>query len=137
LKDCINQTVGDALSDMLVVELILASRQLSVVEWNSLYTDLPCRQLKVTIKDRTIIRTFDAERQASEPAGLQASIDDLVELRNRTAGKQCFRSFVRPSGTEDVVRVYAEGDIQANADSLALHVSQVVFDLAGGVGARP
>ncbi len=137
LKDCINQTVGDALSDMLVVELILASRQMSVAEWNALYTDLPCRQLKVTIKDRTVIKTFDAERQVSEPVGLQAALDNLVAQSNRANGQACFRSFVRPSGTEDVVRVYAEGDTQANTDHLAAEVSRVVYDLAGGVGNRP
>jgi phosphoacetylglucosamine mutase len=133
LKDCINQTVGDALSDMLVVELVLAMRHLSASEWNLLYTDLPSRQLKVSIKDRSVIRTTDAERRVSEPALLQAEIDKLVQ----TFEFKLTRSFVRPSGTEDVVRVYAESDTQANADKLATQVAQLVYDLAEGVGKRP
>lgn len=44
---------------------------------------------------------------------------------------------VRPSGTEDVVRVYAEADTQTNADKLALEVAMAVFRLAGGVGSTP
>ena len=36
------------------------------------------------------------------------------------------RSFVRPSGTEDCVRVYAEADTRENADSLADDVVQIV-----------
>lgn len=40
------------------------------------------------------------------PAGLQEAIDRLVK-RHKMA-----RSFVRPSGTEDVVRVYAEAETQ-------------------------
>ena len=133
LKDCINQTVGDAISDMLVVELILSIRDLSVTDWDSLYTDLPSRQLKVTIKDRNVIKTTDAERRVSQPSELQDGIDSLI----KTLGFKSARSFVRPSGTEDVVRVYAEADTQENADQLALQVSQLVYDLAGGVGKRP
>ena len=133
LKDCINQTVGDALCDMLLVELILGMRQLSIADWNQMYTDLPSRQLKVTIKDRTMIKTTDAERRVSQPAELQRQIDALVSLSNSKE----YRAFVRPSGTEDVVRVYAEADTQENCDKLAKQVSQLVFDLAGGVGNRP
>ncbi len=136
LKDCINQTVGDAISDLLVVELILAMRDLSVADWNKLYTDLPSRQLKVKIKDRTVIETCDAERRVAKPAELQVQLDALVASSPMSeVGKA--RAFVRPSGTEDVVRVYAEADTQANADELALCVSRLVYDLVGGVGDRP
>jgi len=44
---------------------------------------------------------------------------------------------VRPSGTEDVVRVYAEADTQEAADSLAADVAKLVFDIVGGVGPVP
>lgn len=131
LKDCINQTVGDAISDMLVVELILALKNMTISDWDCLYTDLPSRQLKVTIKDRNLIKTTNAERIVSDPAQLQVEIDKLV-LNYKKA-----RAFVRPSGTEDVVRVYAEADTQLNVDDLAAKVSQLVYDLAGGVGKRP
>ena len=38
---------------------------------------------------------------------------------------------MRPSGTEDVVRVYAEADIQQAANSLAQKVSELVNKSAG------
>ena len=47
------------------------------------------------------------------------------------------RSFVRPSGTEDVVRVYAEAATRAGADNLAYNVCCKVFELASGVGEAP
>lgn len=47
------------------------------------------------------------------------------------------RSFVRPSGTEDVVRVYAEAATQAEADALAAAVGRLVYRHAGGVGEEP
>lgn len=65
------------------------------------------------------------------PAGLQAAIDAAVAKYPQG------RAFARPSGTEDAVRVYAEADTQAAADSLAREVAQLVFDRAGGVGNRP
>ncbi|XP_067657055.1 phosphoacetylglucosamine mutase-like [Haliotis asinina] len=131
LMDVINQTVGDAISDMLVVEAILYARGWSIEDWDKCYTDLPNRQLKVKVSDRTAITTTDAERKVVTPAGLQAAIDQLV------TGYKQGRSFVRPSGTEDVVRVYSEADTRESADSLAYEVGLKVYELAGGVGDKP
>ncbi|XP_013413352.1 phosphoacetylglucosamine mutase-like [Lingula anatina] len=127
----INQTVGDAISDLLLVETILHSKGWSIEDWNDAYTDLPNRQLKVKVKDRTVIQTTDAERKTTSPKGLQEAIDALVEKYPDG------RAFVRPSGTEDIVRVYAEAETQKNADMLAHEVSVEVYNLAGGVGEKP
>ncbi|XP_014829918.1 PREDICTED: phosphoacetylglucosamine mutase [Poecilia mexicana] len=127
----INQTVGDAISDMLLIEAILAIKGMTVQQWDAIYSDLPNRQLKVKVSDRRVIDTTDAERRAVTPAGLQEAIDDLVKKYEKA------RSFVRPSGTEDVVRVYAEADTQESADALAHEVSLAVYGLAGGVGDEP
>ncbi|XP_023596151.1 phosphoacetylglucosamine mutase isoform X2 [Trichechus manatus latirostris] len=129
--DLFNQAAGDAISDMLVTEAILALKGLTIQQWDALYTDLPNRQLKVKVADRQVINTTDAERQAVTPPGLQEAINGLVKKYRLS------RAFVRPSGTEDVVRVYAEADSQESADSLAHEVSLAVFQLAGGVGERP
>ena len=48
-SDLINQTVGDALSDLLMVEAILTCEKQSFADWNSHYTDLPSRQEKVKV----------------------------------------------------------------------------------------
>lgn len=78
-----NQTVGDALSDILLVETVLHARGWSLADWEKNYRDLPNRQLKVTIKDRNVIKTKDAERQCESPRGLQEEIDRLVLLYPR------------------------------------------------------
>ncbi len=69
--------------------------------------------------------------RTKSPAPLQPALDALAE--RFTHG----RCFVRPSGTEDVVRVYAEAETQADADELAIQASQAVWRLAGGVGQMP
>ncbi|KAJ3815991.1 phosphoacetylglucosamine mutase [Lentinula aff. lateritia] len=132
LTELINQTVGDALSDMLLVEVVLAHKSYSGEEWNSLYVDLPNRLAKVSVPNRNAFRTEDAERRLVSPPGLQTKIDELI---NRYQGG---RSFVRPSGTEDVVRVYAEAALRTQADELAMRVAGLVYDEAGGeTASRP
>lgn len=129
--DLINQAVGDAMSDMLVVETILNARGWDLPQWYSCYTDLFNRQLKVKVKDRTVVKTSETETEALEPEGLQDAINKAVVKYSQG------RSFARPSGTEDVVRVYAESNSREAADALALEVAQLVYDYAGGVGERP
>ncbi|KAF9360257.1 Phosphoacetylglucosamine Mutase [Mortierella sp. AD094] len=132
LSDVINQTVGDAFSDLLLVETILTQRQWTPKIWDQAYTDLPNRLVKVVVKDRSIFKTVDAERKLVEPAGLQDAIDAIV-LKFRDG-----RSFVRPSGTEDVVRVYAEAATRPETDELAFRIGGLVFDYNSyGSGTRP
>ena len=47
LSKLINQAVGDALSGLLLVEVILQHMGWSINKWNELYHDLPSKQLKV------------------------------------------------------------------------------------------
>lgn len=110
LAELINQTVGDALSDILLVEVVLAHKGYSGYEWDAIYSDLPNRLVKVVVSDRTVFKTEDAERRLTSPPNLQKKLDELV--RKYDGG----RSFVRPSGTEDVVRVYAEATLRPQAD---------------------
>lgn len=110
LTELINQTVGDALSDLLLIETILVNRRWGPKEWDAAYTDLPNRLVKVLVKDRNVFTTTDAERTLVSPQGLQAKIESTVQKYPKG------RSFVRPSGTEDCVRVYAEASGRAEAD---------------------
>lgn len=120
VTELINQTVGDALSDLLLVEVILAHKDWSPDQWDSCYTDLPNKLEKASVADRNAYKTTDAERKLTAPAGLQEQIDALVAKYNDA------RSFVRPSGTENVVRVYAEASSKAEADELAAKVKDLL-----------
>ncbi|KAG8911522.1 Phosphoacetylglucosamine Mutase [Tulasnella sp. 417] len=130
LTKLINSAVGDALSDLLLVEVVLASKGYTATQWNSSYSDLPNRLVKVLVPDRSLYKTTDAERKLTEPVGLQEKIDALV------AKYEAGRSFVRASGTEDAVRVYAEAATRETADELAFKVAGLVYDEAGGDPAK-
>ena len=120
LTDLINQTVGDAFSDLLLVEVILANKGWGPMEWDGTYTDLPNRLVRVEVADRNMFRAVDAERRLESPPGAQEQIDALVgKYKNG-------RSFARASGTEDAVRVYAEASTRGEADDLAAKVANIV-----------
>lgn len=121
----INQAVGDALSGLLLVEAILQHVTLSIHDWNKLYCDLPSRQLKVKVVDRSAVVTANAETVVVLPIGIQEAIN--AETAKYSKG----RCFIRPSGTEDVVRVYAEAVTQEAADSLATSVAKLVDQFLG------
>lgn len=125
----INQATGDALSGILLVEAILHYMGFSIQTWNKLYQDLPSRQIKVKVADKTSIVTTDAETRVLRPLGLQEAIDS--EVAKHSQG----RAFVRPSGTEDAVRVYAEALSKEAADSLAQAIAEHVHQFAGLVSA--
>ncbi|KAG9241471.1 N-acetylglucosamine-phosphate mutase-like protein [Calycina marina] len=120
LSELINQTVGDALSDMLLVETILAHKVWTPREWDTTYIDLPNRLVRVEVNDRNIFKTTNAERKLVEPHGTQQQLDSLV------AKFKDGRSFARASGTEDAVRVYAEAATRSEADDLARQVAALV-----------
>lgn len=131
LSRLINQAAGDAMADALAIEAILKVDKMTIQDFAKMYDDLPSRQLKVKVKDRTKIKTIPDESKTTSPTGLQPAIDKVV--KDYESG----RAFVRPSGTEDVVRIYAEAKTQELADELAQKICQVAYDLADGVGERP
>lgn len=127
----VNQCVGDAMSLILFVEGILRLKNWTIKDWDAIYSDLPSRQTKLPVEDRTKIQCNETETQVTSPVDLQNEINTLVQQVDQG------RAFVRPSGTEDVVRVYAEAATPEMADNLALAVAKAVHRIAGGVGDVP
>ncbi|AET38532.1 phosphoacetylglucosamine mutase PCM1 Ecym_3014 [Eremothecium cymbalariae DBVPG len=117
----INQTVGDAMSDMMAVLAVLCILKWTPQQWDGEYTDLPNTLMKVVVPDRSLFKTTNAERQLVSPKGLQAQIDKVIKSYDNA------RSFVRASGTEDAVRIYAEAATKEQADDLSIKISQLVI----------
>ncbi|KNE95410.1 hypothetical protein PSTG_11263 [Puccinia striiformis f. sp. tritici PST-78] len=125
LAGLINQTVGDSMSDMLLVETVLNARGWGMAEWDAKYEELPNRLVKVIVTDRHAFVTEDAERILVKPDEMQLKINQIVSAYPSA------RSFVRPSGTEDCVRVYAEAATKEATNELAFKVAGMVFDFCG------
>lgn len=124
LSDLINQTVGDAISDLLMVLVILAIRNWTPAQWDSCYTELANRLLKCNVRDRTMFTTTDAERRLVTPEELQPKLDQIMKQYPQS------RTFVRASGTEDVVRVYSEAATQEAAKEVGDTVLELLKEYA-------
>ena len=109
----INQAVGDALSDTLSALACLSILELTADQWVGLFADFPSRQLKQAVANKAAIVCSDDETRVVTPVALAEQLDAAMKAVPNG------RCFVRPSGTEDVVRVYAEATTQEAADELA------------------
>lgn len=63
--------------------------------------------------DRTIYKTIADESRLTYPADVQKHIDLAVAV------VQEGKAFVRPSGTEDILRLYSEAKTEAEMEKLA------------------
>ena len=76
---------------------------------------------KVAVPDRYMVETTpDDETICAKPAGLQDEINAAVGTVSKG------RAFVRPSGTEDVIRVYAEAATESEVQELLERVSDLL-----------
>ena len=105
---------------MLIAEVVLAHKCWTPRVWENTYIDLPNQLVRIEVHDRSTFKTGDAERKLISPPGAQDEIDKLQQMFIKG------RSFARPSGTEDVMRVYAEAHSRAEVTKLASEVAKVV-----------
>ena len=130
VQRCVNPAVGDAMSGILLVEAILqqSNRPSNTASFEDMYyVDLPSAQTKHVVPDRSKIKTYDAERRVREPTGLQDDIDAIVQkIGVEQFSDELARCFVRPSGTEDCVRVYAEARDAKCVEALTRAVARAI-----------
>lgn len=68
---------------------------------------------KAVVSDRTKFKVIKDESRLTQPSGLQDFID---QASKKIDGG---RAFVRPSGTEDILRLYVEATERSNVKVLA------------------
>jgi len=130
LTNLINQTVGDSISDLLLVEVVLGHKGWTVREWLATYSDMPTKLAKARVPDRGAYATVEgsAERKLQNPPGFQTQIDRVV------AKYKDGRCFVRPSGTEDVVRVFGEARERFDVEDMVGRVLGLIETQSTGQG---
>lgn len=118
--DTMNQATGDAVSNLLFVEAVLRQKDWTLRDWLELYKANCVAQLAVQVKNKAKIQMNESETECIAPPKLQAKIDQVVSEVEKS------RAFVRPSGTEEVVRIFVESPIQSDADSIAKKLAEIV-----------
>lgn len=122
LSQLMSQVTGDAIGNMLAIEYILKTNT-SFTEWINLYKDFHTKQEKI-YTTRSAFETTDFGRVCIKPFGLQEKINDII-------GQYSYantRAFVRPSGTEDVVRLYVETSQKSCLENVANNIIQAIIN---------
>lgn len=112
LKALFNQLIGDAVMNLIGVSYLLKKTKTSIVQFKNLFKDRESELIKIHVKNKNIYKTNHDQSQLLEPV---ETVNAIGRIMNHNAFKGC-RAFVRPSGTEDVLRLYVENDPDNNAN---------------------
>ena len=105
-----SQVIGDGLMNIAGILFILRELSLNLDDWYNLYDEYSNRISKVKVYDKSIFKTSNDELKLLEPEILQEYIDTICS-DNLTRG------FVRPSGTENCLRIYVESKKETIVDT--------------------
>ena len=96
-----NQYTGDGVSHIYAVDYILTNLNMNKEDWYNLYKNNESKLYKLVVSDRSIFKCDVNETQLIQPKNIKEELDKLMKEYN------CY-IFVRPSGTEELLRVYIE-----------------------------
>jgi len=100
LEEFFHPTIGDGIMDMFAILFILQETKMSIGQWNELYTDNPYELFKMKVFNKSDFVTTENELQLIKPEECQEYIDTICDKDTR--------AFIRPSGTENYIRIYVE-----------------------------
>lgn len=103
LKQMFNQVIGDAIGTLASILFILDETNLTLMEWYNLYDKRNYLNDKIKVKDKSIYKTDLLGTTLLEPKDISNKLNNILDENN-------VRGFIRPSGTEDIIRIYVEGD---------------------------
>lgn len=97
-----NDVTGDAIVNFLMVETSLLLLGMSIEDLAQLYEDIPNKTSKCVVAKKHLIKTTYDELDVVAPECLKRELDEYKRTHREN------RITVRPSGTEDIVRIYVE-----------------------------
>lgn len=129
----INQLIGDAFYNMLAVLYILEVEDININKWDNVYTNFYSKQYKLYVNDKSVIKNNYDETKVIKPNNFQSEFDKIIsKYKNHFIGDQYIhyvRSFVRPSGTENCLRLYIESDIPCIVDDIYRDIKSFISEL--------
>ena len=112
-----NSITSDGVSNLLVIESIMKSMNLSIKDVYDFYNEIPYKIVDIKMKYNKFITNED-DSKIIEPKNMQIIID---ELSNKYANSKIY---VRPTGTEDYLRVYVETETDDNCEKIIEELSK-------------
>ena len=112
-----NSITSDGVSNLLVIESIMKSMNLSIKDVYDFYNEIPYKIVDIKMKYNKFITNED-DSKIIEPKNMQIIID---ELSNKYANSKIY---VRPTGTEDCLRVYVESETDDNCKKIIEELSK-------------
>ena len=101
LSGLFHPNIGDGIVDFYMALYALQELKWSVQDWNKIYSSYPNKMGKIQVQNKAIFVCNEDESKLLSPVEYQEFLEELCEK------EQC-RTFVRASGTENVVRLYVE-----------------------------
>ena len=112
-----NSITSDGVSNLIVIESIMKSMNLSIKDVYDFYNEIPYKIVDIKMKYSKFITNED-DSKIIEPKNMQIIID---ELSNKYANSKIY---VRPTGTEDYLRVYVESETDDNCEKIIEELSK-------------
>lgn len=115
LEKWFHPTIGDSIMDLFAVLHILEELNWTPYRWSQMFINDPYLTIKCKVANKKVFKTNWNETRIIEPLELQDFLD-----------KQPGFAFVRPSGTEDVIRIHIEADNNEKVEKIKENVLQFV-----------
>lgn len=117
-----NQFIGDGISDLFAISYILNSLAFSYQDWYDLYKPNFSKHGKIKVKNKEIFLCNKDESEILQPVFIKEQINNLMSL--------FFDSyiFIRPSGTEDVIRYYIESPELNDLDEISIQIEKILHE---------
>ena len=85
---------------------------ISPKQWFNLFHKKAANTYKFAVKDKTIFKTNASESRLIQPVKVQNSLDAIME--------NGYRIFIRPSGTENILRIHVEAETETELEEAKL-----------------
>jgi len=102
LQSMFHPNIGDGILDLYATLFMLQELKMEPTDWYNLFESKFCLLTKQSVQDKDVFKSSHDELTLIEPVFIQHYIDSLCN--------EYVRAFVRASGTENVVRLYVEGE---------------------------
>lgn len=109
----------------LAIEFCLRFLKITANDWRDFYTDFESRTSKILVNDKSTIKTTFDEQRIVEPQLLQEEMDKIISPYADSNS----RAFARPSGTENLVRLYVESSDPKAIEEIEKGVRKIIEEM--------